>query len=166
MFSKILLATTPADESKGASNLSFALARLRRSKLFIFHAYGLPEEGWSAIRYLLPSGKVEEVKKELEDYFSSQLSKIEDYEVEVVPGIPRTKFYGLPGKKMWISLSWAPQGGGNQPESGADRFHFAKGQFKGQVSRHDCSPGCAADFSGGRRGVVTTGPEEFFNPHC
>lgn len=89
MFSKILLATTPADESKAASNLSFALARPRMSKLFIFHAYGLPEEGWSAIRYLLPSGKVEEVKKELEDYFSPQLSKIENYEVQVVPGIPQ-----------------------------------------------------------------------------
>ncbi len=49
MFSKIMLATTPADESKGASSLSFALARPSRSKLFIFNAYGLPEEGWSAI---------------------------------------------------------------------------------------------------------------------
>lgn len=99
MFSKILLATTPADESKGASNLSFALARPRRSKLFVFYAYGLPEEGWSAIRYLLPSGKVEEVKKELEDYYSPQLSKIENYEVRVVPGIPQDEILRFARKK-------------------------------------------------------------------
>lgn len=99
MFSKILLATTPADESKGASNVSFALARPSRSKLYIFHAYGLPEEGWSAIRYLLPSGKVEEVKKELENYFSPQLSKIENYEVDVVPGIPQDEILRFARKK-------------------------------------------------------------------
>lgn len=99
MFSKILLATTPADESKGASDLSFALARPSRSKLFIFHAYGLPEEGWSAIRYMLPSGKVEEVKKDLEDYFSPQLSKIENYEVRVVPGIPQDEILRFARKK-------------------------------------------------------------------
>jgi len=99
MFSKVLLATTPADESKGASNLAFALARPSRSKLFLFHAYGLPEEGWSAIRYLLPSGKVAEVKKELEDYFSPQLSKIENYEVQVVPGIPQDEILRFARKK-------------------------------------------------------------------
>ncbi len=88
MFRKILLATTPVDESEGASNLSFALARPTSSKLFVFHAYGLPEEGWSSIRYLLPSGKVEEVTQELTDYFEPHLSKIENYEVKVVPGIP------------------------------------------------------------------------------
>ena len=81
-------ATTPIDESKGASNLSFALARPSNSKLFVFHAYGLAEEGWSSIRYLLPSGKVEEVKKELEKHYEDELSKIGDYKVEVVPGVP------------------------------------------------------------------------------
>jgi nucleotide-binding universal stress UspA family protein len=88
MFRKILLATTPIDESKGASNLSFALARPSNSKLFVFHAYGLTEEGWSSIRYLLPSGKVDEVKKELVKHYKDELSKIDNYQVEVVPGIP------------------------------------------------------------------------------
>ena len=99
MFRKILLATTPVDESKGASDLSFALARPSRSKLFIFHAYGLPEEGWGAIRYLLPSGKVEEVRKELEAHFNPQLSKIENYEVHVVPGIPHDEILRFARKK-------------------------------------------------------------------
>ena len=99
MFRKILLATTPADKSSGASDLSFALARPSRTQLFIFHAYGLPEEGWSAIRYLLPSGKVEEVKKELENYFAPQLSKIENYEVQVVPGIPKDEILRFARKK-------------------------------------------------------------------
>ena len=88
MFRKILLATTPIDESKGASNLSFALARPSNSKLFVFHAYGLAEEGWSSIRYLLPSGKVDEVKKELTKHYEDELSQIHDYQVEVVPGVP------------------------------------------------------------------------------
>ena len=99
MFSKIMLATTPADESKGASSLSFALARPSRSKLFIFNAYGLPEEGWSAIRYLLPSGRVDEVKKELEAYFEPQLSKVENYEIQVVPGIPHDEILRFARKK-------------------------------------------------------------------
>ncbi|MBC2713942.1 MAG: universal stress protein [Desulfobacteraceae bacterium] len=88
MFRKILLATTPIDESKGASNLSFALARPSRSKLFIFYAYGITEEGWSSIRYLLPSGKVDEVKKDLKKHYKNELSKINNYQVEVVPGVP------------------------------------------------------------------------------
>ena len=88
MFKKILLATTPLDESKGASNLSFALARPSSSKLFIFYAYGLAEEGWSSIRYLLPSGKVDEVKEELTKHYEDELSKINDYQVKVVPGVP------------------------------------------------------------------------------
>lgn len=88
MFRKILLATTPIDESKGAANLSFALARPSSSKLFVFHAYGLAEEGWSSIRYLLPSGKVDEVKKELTKHYEDELSQINDYQVEVVPGVP------------------------------------------------------------------------------
>ncbi|MCK5100205.1 MAG: universal stress protein [Desulfobacteraceae bacterium] len=88
MFRKILLATTPIDESKGASNLSFALARPSNSKLFVFHAYGLAEEGWSSIRYLLPSGKIDEVQKELEKHYEDELSKINDYQVKVVPGVP------------------------------------------------------------------------------
>lgn len=99
MFRKILLATTSVNESKGASDLSFALARPRRSKLFIFHAYGLPEEGWGAIRYLLPSGKVEEVRKELTAYFDPQLSRIENYEVHVVPGIPHDEILRFARKK-------------------------------------------------------------------
>lgn len=88
MFRKILLATTPIDESKGASNLSFALARPSNSKLFVFHAYGLAEEGWSSIRYLLPSGKVDEVKKELIKHYKDELSKIDNFKVKVVPGVP------------------------------------------------------------------------------
>jgi CheY-like chemotaxis protein/nucleotide-binding universal stress UspA family protein len=88
MFKKILLATTPIDESKGASNLSFALARPSSSKLFVFYAYGLAEEGWSSIRYLLPSGKVDEVKEELTKHYAEELTKINDYQVEVVPGVP------------------------------------------------------------------------------
>ena len=88
MFRKILLATTPIDESKGASNLSFALARPSNSKLFVFHAYGLAEEGWSSIRYLLPSGKVDDVKKELTKHYQDELSRIDNYQVEVVPGVP------------------------------------------------------------------------------
>ena len=99
MFRKILLATTPVDESKGASDLSFALARPSSSELYIFHAYGLPDEGWSAIRYLLPSGKVEEVRKELETHFGPQLSKIENYEVHVVPGVPHDEILRFARKK-------------------------------------------------------------------
>lgn len=88
MFRKILLATTPIHENKGASSLSFAMARPSNSKLFIFYAYGLTEEGWSSIRYLLPSGKVEEVKKDLLKHYENELSKISNYQVEVVPGVP------------------------------------------------------------------------------
>ncbi len=99
MFTKILLATTPNDESKGASNLSFALARPSSSKLFIFHAYGLAEEGWSSIRYLLPSGKVDEVTRDMEAYFEKELSGIENYEISVVPGVPHDEILRYARKK-------------------------------------------------------------------
>ena len=88
MFRKILLATTSADESNGAANLAFALARPSHAKLIIFHAYGPDEEGWSSIRYLSPSGKVEAAAKEIEAHFEKELSGIENYEIKVVPGVP------------------------------------------------------------------------------
>jgi len=88
MFRKILLATTPSHENKGASSLSFALARPRDARLFIVYAYGITEEGWSSVRYLLPSGKVDEVKKDLKKHYENELSKISNYQVEVVPGVP------------------------------------------------------------------------------
>ncbi len=89
MFRKILLATTPSHEGKAASNLSFALARPSDSKLFILYAYGITEEGWSSVRYLLPSGKVDAVKKDLKKHYENELSKIKNYQVEVVPGVPQ-----------------------------------------------------------------------------
>lgn len=88
MFKKILLATTPSDESRGAADLAFAMARPSSSKLYIFHAYGLPDQGWGNMRYLLPSGKVAEAEKELEAHFKPDLETVENYEVKVVPGVP------------------------------------------------------------------------------
>ena len=89
MFKKILLATTPTDESRGASDLAFALARPSSSKLYVFHAFGLPEEGWGNMRYLLPSGRVDEAAQALEEHFKDDLKKVDDYEIKVVPGVPQ-----------------------------------------------------------------------------
>ena len=88
MFRKILLATTPIHENKGAANLSFAMARPSDANLFIVYAYGVSEEGWGSVQYLLPSGKVDEVKKELKTHYEKELSKINNYQVEVIPGVP------------------------------------------------------------------------------
>jgi nucleotide-binding universal stress UspA family protein len=99
MFSKILLAATPTDDSSGASNLSFALARPSSAKLFIFHAYGPDEEGWSSIRHLSASGKVDAAAKHLRARYEKNLAGIENYEIAVVPGVPHEEVLRFARKK-------------------------------------------------------------------
>ena len=99
MFRKILLAATPEDDTTGAANLSFALARPSSARLFVFHAYGPDEEGWSSIRHLSASGKVDAATKHLKASFEKDLSKIENYEIAVIPGVPHEEILRFARKK-------------------------------------------------------------------
>ncbi len=100
MFKKILLAATLAEDSRGAANLSFALARPSSSRLFVFHAYGPDEAGWSSIRHLSASGKVKAAEEQIIAGFEEALDAIENYTITVVPGVPHEEILRFARKKQ------------------------------------------------------------------
>jgi len=90
MFKKILLAITPTEACQRAAEMGFALARQGNAELTIFHSCGLLEGGWGSIRQLLPSGKVNEIRDEIDTFYKKQLEayNIKKYRIEVTPGLP------------------------------------------------------------------------------
>jgi len=90
MFKKILLAITPTEACQRAADMGFALARQGDAELTIFHSCGLLEDGWGSVRQLLPSGKVDEIKNEIDTFYKKLLEtyNIQNYKIEVTPGLP------------------------------------------------------------------------------
>lgn len=90
MFKKILLAITPTEACQRAADMGFALARQGDADLTIFHSCGVHTDGWGTVRQLLPSGKVDEIKNEIEAFYKKQLEtfNIQNYKIEVTPGLP------------------------------------------------------------------------------
>ncbi len=90
MFKKILLAITPTEACQRAADMGFALARQGNAELTIFHSCGVHNNGWGSVRQLLPSGKVDQIRNEIEAFYKKQLEtfNIQNYKIEVAPGLP------------------------------------------------------------------------------
>jgi CheY-like chemotaxis protein/nucleotide-binding universal stress UspA family protein len=101
MFKNVLLAASPTKACERAADMAFALAKQSNAKLYIFHVYGMGSDGWGAIRHLVPSGKVEEIKEEINNYFQEKIEKfgVKDYTIEVVPGLPHSEILRFARKK-------------------------------------------------------------------
>ena len=101
MFKKVLLAASPTKACERAADMAFALAKQSNAKLYIFHAYGMDSNGWGGIRHLVPSGKVEEIKGEIDNYFQEKLEKfgVQNYTIEVVAGLPHSEILRFARKK-------------------------------------------------------------------
>jgi len=101
MFKNVLLAASPTKACERAADMAFALAKQSNAKLYIFHAYGMDSNGWGAIRHLVPSGKVEEIKEEINNYYQEKIEKfgVKDYTIEVIPGLPHSEILRFARKK-------------------------------------------------------------------
>jgi nucleotide-binding universal stress UspA family protein/ActR/RegA family two-component response regulator len=93
MFKKVLFAASSTEASERAADMAFALAKQSNASLYIFHAYGMDSNGWGGIRHLVPSGKVEQIKEEIANYYGEKIQKfgVQNYTIEVVAGMPHTE---------------------------------------------------------------------------
>ncbi len=101
MFKNVLLAASPTKACERAADMAFALAKQSNAKLYIFHAYGMDSNGWGGIRHLVASGKVEEIKGEIAQYYQEKLEKfgVQNYTIEVVAGMPHSEILRFARKK-------------------------------------------------------------------
>ncbi len=118
MFRRILLAASPTENCQRAADMAFALAKQDKAELYIFHAYGIKAHGWGAIRYLGPSGKVKEIKGEIENYYKERLQKfgVQDYTIEIVAGLPHSEILRFARKKSADLIIMGP----HEKETNAD----------------------------------------------
>ena len=101
MFRRVLLAASITKAGERAEDMAFALAKQSNAKLYIFHAYGMDSDGWGAIRHLVPSGKVKDIKGEIDNYYQEKIEKfgVKDYAIEVVAGLPHSEILRFARKK-------------------------------------------------------------------
>jgi nucleotide-binding universal stress UspA family protein/CheY-like chemotaxis protein len=118
MFKKVLLAASPTEACERAADMAFALAKQSNAKLYIFHAYGIRSDGWGAIEHIVPSGKVEEIKGEIDNYYKEKLEKfgVQDYTIEVVAGMPHSEILRFARKKTADLIIMGP----HEKETDAD----------------------------------------------
>jgi nucleotide-binding universal stress UspA family protein/ActR/RegA family two-component response regulator len=102
MFKKVLFAASPTEASERAADMAFALAKQGNAQLYIFHAYGIDSNGWGGMRHLVPSGKVEETKKEIAHYYQEKIQKfgVQKYTIEVVAGMPHSEILRFARNKV------------------------------------------------------------------
>ena len=101
MFRRVLLAASLTKAGERAEDMAFALAKQGNAEVYIFHAYGMDSEGWGAIRHMAPSGKVKEIKGEIDKYYQEKIEKfgVKDYTIEVVAGLPHSEILRFARKK-------------------------------------------------------------------
>lgn len=98
MFKNIVLATTPREVCQCASDLALALARRDNARLNIFYAAGVPEYGWGAVRHLAPSGELDAIRAEIEEFYAGKTNGV-DWTVHVAPGLPQAEVLRLARKQ-------------------------------------------------------------------
>jgi len=98
MFKDIVLAATQSEESQPAANAAFAFARKHEAKLVVTHVCGLPSPGWGGIEHMIPSGEVDRLKKQIQEYYKNQVQDLPHCRFEVIPGVPHSEILRLARK--------------------------------------------------------------------
>lgn len=99
MFEKILFATTASPTCDDAAKVAFELSKKNRSKLFVYHVYGVPTRGFSSFVKDSKTGETEAVDEnyrelvaeEMRSYYEKQLAGRDDVVLEAVVGDPGTE---------------------------------------------------------------------------
>ncbi|MGM0423701.1 MAG: universal stress protein [Thermodesulfobacteriota bacterium] len=98
MFKDIVLAATQSEASEAAADMAFAFARKHEAKLVITHVCGLPSHGWGSIEHMIPSGEVQRIKKQIQEYYQDRVADLPNCRFEVLPGVPYSEILRLARK--------------------------------------------------------------------
>ncbi|ACV67712.1 universal stress protein [Desulfohalobium retbaense] len=98
MFKDIVLAATSSQVTEAAADAAFAFARKHDARLIVTHVCGLPSPGWGAIEHMIPSGEVERIKKQIQEYYGERTCDLENCCYEVIPGVPHSELLRLARK--------------------------------------------------------------------
>ena len=99
MFEKILFATSASPTCDDAARVAFELSRKNRSKLFVYHVFGLPGRGFSLTYRDVRTGESEHVddnlvslvKEEMAQYYEKLGKDHPDCVYETATGEPHTE---------------------------------------------------------------------------
>ncbi len=98
MFKDIILCATQSEASEAAANAAFTFTRKHEAKLVISHVCGLPSHGWGSIEHMIPSGEVQRIRKQIQDYYQDRVSELPNCYFEVIPGVPYSEILRLARK--------------------------------------------------------------------
>ncbi len=99
MFEKILFATSASPSCDDAARVAFELSRKNRSKLIVYHVFGLPGRGFSLTYRDVRTGEAEDVdenlvslvKEEMAQYYEKLAKDHPSSSYETATGVPHTE---------------------------------------------------------------------------
>lgn len=99
MFEKILFATTASPTCDDAARVAFELSKKNKSKLSVFHVYGIPTRGFSTFVRDIRTGEIEEpdenykslVIEEMRQTYAKFLPTYDGIDLEALTGEPATE---------------------------------------------------------------------------
>ncbi|MDO9083765.1 MAG: universal stress protein [Humidesulfovibrio sp.] len=99
MFEKILFATSASPSCDDAARVAFELSRKNRSKLIVYHVFGLPGRGFSLTYRDVRTGEAEDVdenlvslvKEEMAQYYEKLAKDHPSSAYETATGVPHTE---------------------------------------------------------------------------
>ena len=99
MFEKILFATSASPTCDDAARVAFELSRKNRSRLFVYHVFGLPSRGFGLTYRDVRTGETEDVddnlvslvKEEMAQYYEKQAKDHPGCVFETTTGEPHTE---------------------------------------------------------------------------
>ncbi len=141
MFEKILFATSASPTCDDAARVAFELSRKNRSKLFVYHVFGLPSRGFGITYRDVRTGEQEDVddnlvslvKEEMAQYYEKQAKDHPDCVFETATGEPHTEILRKARKD---DASLIIMGAHTRPEDvGAMRHRIVAGSTMQKVAK-------------------------------
>lgn len=141
MFEKILFATTASATCDDAAKVAFELSRKNRSKLFVYHVFGLPTRGFGLEYRDVRTGEMTEadenlvglVKEEMKQYYEKLAKDHPDCVIETTTGEPYTEILRKARKE---DVNLIIMGAHNRPEDvGAARHRLIAGTTMQKVAK-------------------------------
>jgi len=141
MFEKILFATSASPTGDDAARVAFELSRKNRSKLFVYHVFGLPSRGFGITYRDVRTGEQEDVdenlvalvKEEMTQYYEKLAKDHPDCVFETATGEPHTEILRKARKE---DASLIVMGAHTRPEDvGAMRHRIVAGSTMQKVAK-------------------------------
>ncbi len=141
MFEKILFATTATPTCDNAAHVAFDLAKKYDSELSVFHVFGRPSRGFSALVTDSRTGEEDYadsdyedwVKEEINTYYEKYLEDCEKCKIMTLIGVPHTEILRTARKKDVDLIVMGAHS--RQEEPGATRYRAVVGSTMQKVAK-------------------------------